>query len=124
MELALPGSGEHARVESPGDESILPSKTMMETYALYRQGISIADIASRRECTPRTIEGHLADCVRAGLGVDVSQFVSDTARGQIENVIAKHGADKLKPIRDALPENITYPQIRFVIADLQRAGKL
>jgi len=62
--------------------------------------------------------------VRAGLGVDVSQFVSDTARCQIENVIAKHGADKLKPIRDALPENITYPQIRFVIADLQRAGKL
>jgi ATP-dependent DNA helicase RecQ len=62
--------------------------------------------------------------VRAGLEVDVSQFVASDERSQIEKAIALHGIDKLKPIREALPESITYPMIRFVIADLQRAEKV
>src|SRR5436190_14196892 len=33
VELALPGSGEDARVERQGDETILSSKTMMDNYA-------------------------------------------------------------------------------------------
>ncbi|HEV7396608.1 MAG TPA: RecQ family ATP-dependent DNA helicase [Pyrinomonadaceae bacterium] len=125
VELALPVTDEPEQAEpvtirGTGDLSA----TVMETYSLYRQGISVTDIAARRECTLRTIEGHLADCVRAGLEVDVSQFVASDERSQIEKAIALHGIDKLKPIREALPESITYPMIRFVIADLQRAEKV
>jgi ATP-dependent DNA helicase RecQ len=125
VELALPNGPDAERSQShaANDRGGLAT-TVMETYALYRQGISIDDIATRRECTTRTIEAHLVACVSAGLGVDPSHFVSQVERDQIEKVIAKHGAEKLRPIRDALPESITYPKIRFVIADLQRAGKL
>jgi len=127
---------ERERVELPLPKLVAPpshetgvstndtSKTVMETYALYRRGISIEEIAVFRECSVRTVEGHLADCVRAGLDVSVSQFVSADERAQIEEVIAKHGIERLRPIRDALPQSVTYPKIRFVIADLQRAGKL
>jgi ATP-dependent DNA helicase RecQ len=99
------------------------SKTVMETYALYRQGIEVSEIATRRGCTLRTIEGHLEDCVRAGLEVDIAQFVPKDERVQIEKVIAVQGTDKLKPIREALPDHITYPKIRLVIAELQRSGR-
>ncbi|MDQ2855065.1 MAG: RecQ family ATP-dependent DNA helicase [Acidobacteriota bacterium] len=128
VELALPEGGQDmvAEMERPAEAGELvnvPSKTMMETYALYRRGIAIEDIASQRNCTTRTIEGHLVDCVRAGLVIDVSQFVSDSERLQIQRAVAAQGIDTLRPIRDALPESITYTMIRFVIAELQ-AGKL
>jgi ATP-dependent DNA helicase RecQ len=129
VELALPEGGRQvvAEVDMPvgaGELVNVPSKTVMETYALYRRGISIEDIASQRNCTARTIEGHLADCLRAGLDVDVLQFVSESERAQIQKAVAEHGADKLRPIRDALPESITYTMIRFVIAELQQGWKL
>jgi ATP-dependent DNA helicase RecQ len=121
VELALPddeGVESHAAQSSDG-----LSKTVMETYALYRQGIEVSEIASRRECTLRTVEGHLEDCVRAGLEVDIAQFVPNDERVQIEKVIAAQGTEKLKPIREALPDHITYPKIRLVIAELQRSGR-
>lgn len=127
VELALPAVGRQVVAEVDALAKVelvyVPSKTIMETYALYRRGISIEDIASQRNCTTRTIEGHLADGVRAGLDIDVSQFVTDGERAQIEKAVAEHGADKLRPIRDALPESITYTMIRFVIAELNRTGR-
>jgi len=126
VELALPAGGRQVvtEVDMPvgaGELVYVPSKTIMETYALYRRGASIEDMASQRNCTARTIEGHLADCVRAGLAIDISQFVSDDARVQIQKAIAQHGIDKLRPIRDALPESITYTMIRFVVAEQQQS---
>ena len=125
VELALPSvagpaASESLDVTSTSAEGLAPSRTVMETYALYRQGISLAEIASRRNCTARTVEGHLADCVRAGLAIDISQFVSESERVQIQKAIAEHGVDKLRPLRDALPEGITYTMIRFVIAEVEQ----
>jgi ATP-dependent DNA helicase RecQ len=60
----------------------------------------------------------------AGLTVDISIFVSDSDRTQIENAIAEHGTDKLKPIRESLPESITYNMIRFVVAEHRQLSKL
>lgn len=136
VELALPDddtrgqargiSSDHksASTEAATTESGALSETVLKTFALYRQGLAMDDIASRRECTLRTVEAHLEECVRAGLGVDVDKLVPRLERAQIEKAIAAQGMEKLRPIRDALPQNITYPMIRFVIADLQRTGKL
>jgi len=60
----------------------------------------------------------------AGLTVDISKLVSDPDRTQIEKAIAAHGAAKLKPIREALPENITYNMIRFVVAKHRQLSKI
>ena len=90
---------------------------MMETYGFYQQGLPIDEIARQRNCTTGTIESHLIDCLRAGFAVDIAQFVSTAERLEIERAIAKHGAERLKPLRDSLPETITYNMIRFVIAE-------
>jgi ATP-dependent DNA helicase RecQ len=124
VELALPAARRAAALEaSPAKTAegrAASTKTSLETYSLYQRGVTIAEIASQRSCTTRTIESHLADCVRSGLEVDLSQFVSESERAQIERAIAEHGTEKLRPLHDALPESITYAMIRFVIADLQR----
>jgi superfamily II DNA helicase RecQ len=121
VELALPRTDLPTGVEAedgPAEHNeVTRTRTMMQTYALYRQKNSVAEIAKARECTTGTIEGHLIDCVRAGFPIDVSEFVSAGDRLLIERAIAEHNSDKIKPIRDALPESITYNMIRFVLAD-------
>src|SRR5882672_224060 len=109
IELALNDDGE--RVE---EEPLLPN-TALQTYNLFRNGYSVEEIARQRNLVTKTIEGHLIECMGAGLTVDISKLVSDSDRVQIEKAIDEQGAGKLKPIREALPESITYNMIRFVV---------
>lgn len=95
--------------------------TIDETYALYREGISIEEIGKRRGLTQITIEKHLADCILQGREVDISRFVTQTDRALIDAIIARLGIERLRPLRDELPAHIDYCMIRFVIADMQRA---
>ncbi|HEV2913509.1 MAG TPA: RecQ family ATP-dependent DNA helicase [Pyrinomonadaceae bacterium] len=95
--------------------------TVEETYALYRDGLSIEEIGERRGLTEITIEKHLADCIARGLDFDLSQHVDERDRALIEIAVDQLGTQQLKPLRDALPAHINYRMIRFVVADLQRA---
>jgi ATP-dependent DNA helicase RecQ len=88
--------------------------------ALHRQGLSVAEIAAQRGLVPNTVESHLEECLRAGLPVDVSRLVPAEVRRQIETAIDEHGTAGLKPIRESLPEHVTYNQIRFVVAERLR----
>ena len=97
------------------DEPLLAA-TALQTFTLFRNGHSVADIAQQRELVVNTIEGHLVECIAAGLPVDLDKLVSDSDRAHIEMAIAEHGTEKLKPIRESLPESITYNMIRFVVA--------
>jgi ATP-dependent DNA helicase RecQ len=101
--------------EEVEDEPLPP--TALQTYTLFANGSSVEEIARQRALVPNTIEGHLLECLEAGLVVDVSRLVSDSDRAQIESAISEQGLDGgLKPIREALPETITYNMIRFVVA--------
>jgi superfamily II DNA helicase RecQ len=129
VELPLAPSSGQSSANSPVPASgaagkpATPSKTIEETYVLYREGLSLEEIARQRRYTRATIESHLVDCVRAGFSVEVSRFVPDTDRALIERAITEHGTKKLKPIHDSLPDSITYNMIRFVIADRRRLRK-
>ena len=113
IELAIPEGGHAVST----DEESAPPGTAFQTLALHRQGLSVAEIARQRGLVPNTIEDHLVECMRAGLPVDTSTLVSTEDRKQIQEAIEEHGTERLKPIHDSLPENITYNQIRFVVAE-------
>jgi len=121
IQLALTADG---RAE-PESEPLL-SQTALQTYSLFRNGSSVEEIAQQRALVINTIEGHLAECIAAGLPVDLARLVSDSDRAEIENAIAKYGVEKLKPIRESLPASITYNMIRFVVARqrLVKAAKM
>ncbi len=116
IELALTDDG----LVKDQEEPLLPS-TALQTYTLFRNGHSVEEIATQRNLVTNTIEGHLIECIAAGLTVDISKLVSDSDRTQIEKAIAAHGTEKLKPIRESLPESITYNMIRFVVAEHRRS---
>ena len=97
--------------------------TVEETYSLYCEGLSVEEIAEKRNLTEMTIEKHLADCIAAGRPFDLTPHVTDEDRAQIEIAVEQLGTQLLRPLRDALPQHITYRMIRFVVADLERAVK-
>ena len=122
---ALPASTPVAQVEreaklTPVTPKTLQRSTVDETYALYEAGLSIEEIGEQRGLTEITIEKHLAECILKGRSFDVSRHVSEPDRALIEIAIDQLGTERLKPLREALPEHITYRMIRFVVADIQR----
>jgi ATP-dependent DNA helicase RecQ len=100
------------------------ASTVDETYALYEQGLTVEEICARRGLTEFTVEKHLADCILEGRAFDIAAHVSGADRALIESAVARLGAGRLKPLREALPRRVTYRMIRFVVADLQRAAGL
>jgi ATP-dependent DNA helicase RecQ len=115
IELALPEDGQVV----DEDDGLLP-QTALQTYTLFRNGNSVEEIATQRKLVTNTIEGHLIECISAGLAVDITKLVSESDRAQIEKAIAEHGIEKLKPIHESLPESITYNMIRFVVEEHRR----
>jgi len=112
------GRGDNA---TGGRPTFKPS-TIDETYALYDAGLSVEEISERRKLTEMTVEKHLSDCILEGRPFDVARYVADADRAMIESAVKQLGAERLKPLREALPSHITYRMIRFIVADLQCAA--
>lgn len=115
--LALPPRGATIEVTEPENET--PSRTMLETYSLYTAGMSVGEIAERRDVTSATIEQHLIGCLRAGFDIDINKFVLPEHQQMILVAAAKQDGYQLGPIKKALPDFITYNMIRFVLANNQ-----
>jgi uncharacterized protein YpbB len=93
--------------------------TKITTLKLYKQGMSIKQIAAQRDYNERTIYGHLAYYVAEGQ-LPVTDFVSSSKCDTIREVISQTGTLKgLAAIKEACPDNITYEDIRMVIASME-----
>lgn len=92
------------------------SVTVQQTLSLFRQGLSSQEIADRREVTVTTVFGHFAELIGRNL-VQVSAIVSVEKIQKIREVIRAVGATTLKPIKERLPEDFTYDEIRCVASD-------
>ncbi|SEN51690.1 DNA helicase RecQ [Lihuaxuella thermophila] len=101
----------------PGQSEKEPSHLI--SYRLYQQGKSIADIAETRGLSTGTIEDHLFRCGVDGLPLDWNRFIPAEHEELIMQKIEELGAQKLRPIKDALPEEVTYMAIKAAIAKRQ-----
>ncbi len=89
--------------------------TNITTYNLFKEGKSLAEIAKERNMTPGTIEGHLAPFI-AGGEIDIDKVVSKEKQLLVKEAILIHGRLSTKTLKDNLPENISYGEIRMVMA--------
>ena len=86
-----------------------------QTYNFYLKGLSLKEIALERNLTQNTIINHLSRCEKQGKTIDWSRFIEPEKEEQIIEMIEKVGNEKLKPIKEALPQDITYEDIRLVL---------
>jgi ATP-dependent DNA helicase RecQ len=94
----------------------------LQSFELFKKGISIEEIAQQRKLSPVTVEGHLAHYVEFG-EIEVTRLVLPEKIKIIEEAILQHGIEKLAPLKEALGEGYSFGEIRAVIAHLNlRSG--
>lgn len=94
-------------------------ETHQKTFALYLQGLTLAEIAEQRGLKTSTIEEHLSLLIADGHPVNVDDLVDPADRQLIEEAAANCGTERLTPIKEALPERISYGAIRIVLAAIK-----
>lgn len=106
----------------PHRESVdLQSSGGQSSYYISAQyaerGLTPLEIAIERNMTEATILSHLTQAAEQGdlevFDADVSSYI----KNQIKQAIRKVGTDSLKAIKEALPEKISYDDIKYVLID-------
>ncbi len=103
----------HSRASSPSQE----------TRELLEKGHSFEEIAQLRGRKIYSVIVLVADLVEKGELAFRSDWVHPIHLEQIRQSAATLGLDLLKPIKDSLPEEISYESIRLVVAHLRHSTK-
>ncbi len=94
-----------------------------ETLELLKQGNNFAEIAQIRGRKVSTVVALIANLVESGdVAFEVS-WVGVERYTKIRELAEQRGMDLLRPLKDHLPEEISYEEIRLVVADLKRKAK-
>lgn len=101
-------------------EKAVKGETKLISLAMFREGKSIEEIAAERGFVPGTIEGHLASFIPRG-EVRIEELVPEEKIKLIIQAIeaAGHEAGSAK-LKEMLSEEISYGDIKAVLADLER----
>ncbi len=76
--------------------------TARETLKMFKTGLSVDAIATRRNLVTSTIYGHLATAIESGESVDLAQFFSAQELGSISAAFAKCGFGNLNGVHQML----------------------
>ncbi|MCM3093843.1 MULTISPECIES: DNA helicase RecQ [unclassified Cytobacillus] len=85
------------------------------SYDYYMDGMSIREIAKKRNFSPITIQEHIFRSVKEGNAIDWSDIFNETEEKLVLQAAEKAGKDKLKPIKEELPDEIDYFKIKAVL---------
>jgi ATP-dependent DNA helicase RecQ len=97
-----------------------PSNPSLETLDLLRQGRTLAEIAALRGRKISSVVALVADLIERGETEFQPNWMLPERRDQIRQACEKVGTEWRKPIKEALPEEVTYDEIRLVVAEFRR----
>ncbi|MDB9306452.1 MULTISPECIES: DNA helicase RecQ [Cyanophyceae] len=92
----------------------LPNDSESVTLRLHQEGLSIAEIAHKRNLSPSTILTHLSKLMAKNQPVDINQLVPLEHQQKIWQVLEILGDISLTPVKEQLGENYTFDEIRLV----------
>ncbi|HEU5165950.1 MAG TPA: helix-turn-helix domain-containing protein [Chitinophagaceae bacterium] len=98
-----------------GGEKKNKINTKAESFRLYKEGKCVEEIAKERNLTQQTIEGHLAHYVSTG-DINISELVSREKVLLIEPIAKTLSGKSLTPIKEKLGREISFGEIKLVIA--------
>jgi ATP-dependent DNA helicase RecQ len=90
------------------------------SFDMFRSGMSIADIASKRNLGVSTIEGHLARYIATG-DIALDELVPIEKIAAIQKAVEEcdNEEGRLSPIKEMLGDDYTYGEIRAVLASMK-----
>ena len=116
QEQDLPTNAASSDVANHPNLANVASYSQMQTWELYRQGLTVQGIANARGMSPSTISGHLVELMEMGWEVDINLLVESERQQAIVNAIEVIGDERLKAIYEFLQEVYTFEEIKLVRA--------
>lgn len=104
---------------SENDSEPIKERSHVITLHLYDQGHSLKEISEMRNLSVTTVQEHIIRCALEGEKVNLDDFIPGDSENIILSAIEELGASKLKPLKDALPKEISYMAIKAVICKQQ-----
>ena len=101
------------RKQSSGEKSKVDTKA--ESFKLFKQGMTVAEIAGIRKLTIQTIESHLSHYVAQG-EINIEEIVSREKILLIEPAIRSFEGGPITPIKEKLGSAIGFGEIKLVLA--------
>jgi ATP-dependent DNA helicase RecQ len=98
-------------------EKKLPAR--QEIFKLVIEGKTLEEIAQLRGRQLSSVVELVASMVEGGEMAFHSGWVEPDKYAEIEKACAQHGMERLKPLKDSLPPEITFEQIKLVVAQLR-----
>lgn len=96
------------------------SKPADDTIRLLAEGRSFEEIAAIRGRQLRSVIDLVATLVEKGELQFQNSWIDDSKRASIAEACSRLGMERMKPIKEALPPEITYEEIRLVAAQLRQ----
>lgn len=106
---------EHKPVEEKGGLDL--KDTEFHSFSLYKKGNNIEDVAKARNISPSTVGTHLYEAAKKGYLKTFNEELDLTKKHLIDGAIEEFGMERLKPLKENLPEEISYEEIRMVILE-------
>jgi ATP-dependent DNA helicase RecQ len=97
-------------------------KPVDETLRLLSEGRTLEEIAEARGRQLSTIVNAVANLLETGQVEFQPAWVSPEKQSVIGAACAQVGFERLKPVKDILPPEITYDEIRLVVGKIRREG--
>ncbi|GIP31041.1 DNA helicase RecQ [Paenibacillus sp. J2TS4] len=85
------------------------------SYEMFIQGRTVEEVAEERGMGLITIQDHIIRCAKEGLELDWSLIIPESYEGQIIEAAQELGADRLKPLKEALPDEVDYFAIKAAL---------
>ncbi len=108
-----------ARASVPIEQEKM-SRPAEETIRLLAEGKNFEEIAAIRNRQLASVISLVADLIEQERLDFQPQWVEESKRHKIEAACVRLGLKGLRPLKDALPEEITFDEIRLVVACLRR----
>ena len=87
----------------------------LESYRLYQEGKSIKEIGTLRGLSSISIENHLLKCAEEHLEIKWDDIFSDKEFDLVLETAKQLDSEKLKPLKEVLPEHISYFMIKAIL---------
>jgi len=94
--------------------------TKEQSLKLFQNGLSVVEVAKKRNLAPSTIEGHLAYFIQKG-ELDIFELIPPEKYETIKTKLEQNpDRETTSEIKNKLGDDFSYGEIRLVIADLQK----